>query len=132
MLPSGNPAGDQAGIRVTGGTELKKAMRLCPFYPSWYLWALGAACRLQGRNESAIPAFEEAIERSPDHLVPYVGLASTLGELGRKEDTETPVSEILKLDPDFSINKYLAGLSYSNQLETARFEDGLRKAGLPE
>jgi adenylate cyclase len=111
---------------------IKKAMRLCPFYPSWYLWALGTACRLQSRNESAISAFEEAIKRSPDHLAPYVGLASTLGELGRTEDAKTPVSEILKLDPAFSINKYLAGLSYRNPLETARFEDGLRKAGLPE
>ncbi len=111
---------------------IKKAMRLCPIYPSWYLWAVATACRLLSRNESAICAFEEAIKRSPDHLAPYVGLASTLGELGRTEDAKTPVYEILKLDPDFSINKYLAGLSYRDPSDTARFEDGLRKAGLPE
>jgi adenylate cyclase len=111
---------------------IRKAMRLCPVYPSWYIWVLGTACRQLSRNESAIGAFEEAIKRSPDHLAPYVGLASTLGELGRQEDAKTALSEILKLDPDFSIKTYMEGLSYRDPAELARFEDGLRKAGLPE
>jgi len=110
---------------------IKKAMRLCPIYPSWYIWAVATACRLLSRNESAISAFEEAIKRSPDHLAPYVGLASTLGELGRAEDAKAPVSEILKLAPEFSIEKYAAGLSYRDPVELERFENGLRKAGLP-
>ncbi len=80
---------------------IRKAMRLCPVYPSWYLWALGTACRLLGRNESAIGAFDEAIKRSPDHLAPHVGLASTLGELGRQEEAKRSVSEILRIDPGF-------------------------------
>ncbi len=111
---------------------IRRAMRLCPFYPSWYLWALGTACRLLGRNESAVSAFEEAIKRGPDHLAPHVGLACTLGELGREGDAQKSGSNILRLDPDFSIKKYIAELSYRDPEESARFEDGLRKAGLPE
>ena len=111
---------------------IKKAMRLCPIYPSWYLWAVATACRLLSRNESAIGAFEAAIKRSPDHLAAYVGLASTLGELSRAADAKTPVSEILRLDPDFSIKTYVGGLSYRDPEELERFENGLRKAGLPE
>ncbi len=42
------------------------------------------------------------------------------------------VSEILGLDPDFSIKKYMGELSDRDPAESARFEDGLRKAGLPE
>ncbi len=109
----------------------RKAMRLSPVYPSWYLWTLGTACRLLGRSESAVSAFEEAIKLSPDHLAPHVGLASTLGELGRQEEAKTPVSEILRIDPGFSIKKYSEGLSYKNPADLARFEDGLRRAGLP-
>jgi len=37
-----------------------------------------------------------------------------------------------RLDPDFSIKKYIGGLSYKDPADAARFEDGLRKAGLPE
>ena len=107
-------------------------MRLSPVYPSWYLWTLGTACRLLGWSESAIRVFDETIKLSPDYLAPYVGLASTLGELDRQEEAETPVSEILKLDPNFSIKAYMVGLSYRDPAESTRFEDGLRKAGLPE
>jgi tetratricopeptide (TPR) repeat protein len=111
---------------------IRKAMRLCPIYPSWYLYVLAAACRLAGRNDSAVGVFEEAIKRHPDYLGQHVGLASTLGELGRKGDAQKSVSEILRLDPDFSIKKYMEGLSYREPAESARFENGLRAAGLPE
>ncbi len=107
-------------------------MRLCPVYPSWYLWVLGTACRLTGQTDSAIGAFEAAIKRDADELAQLVGLVSTLGELGREEDARSSVSEILRLDPDFSIKTYMRGLFYRDPAESARFEDGLRKAGLPE
>jgi TolB-like protein/DNA-binding SARP family transcriptional activator len=111
---------------------IKTAMRLCPIYPGWYLYVLATACRLLGRNESAVSAFEEGIRRNADILGLHVGLASTLGEQGREEDAEKPISEIMRLNPDFAIKKYVAGLSYRDPAELARFEDGLRKAGLPE
>ncbi len=74
--------------------------------------------------------------RTPDlrianDLTLHVGLASTLGELGRWEDAKMPVSETLRPDPNFSIKKYMAGLSYRDAAELGRFEIGLRKAGLP-
>ena len=111
---------------------IRKAMRLCPVCPSWYLWVLGTAYRLTCQIDSAIGAFEAAIKRDADYLAPLVGLASTLGEVGREEDAKTSVSEILRIDPDFSIKKYMGGLSYRDPAVSARFEDGLRKAGLPE
>ncbi len=111
---------------------IRKAMRLCPVCPSWYLWVLGTAYRLTCQIDSAIGAFEAAIKRDADYLAPLVGLASTLGEVGREEDAKTSVSEILRIDPDFSIKKYMDGLSYGDPAESARFEEGLRKAGLPK
>ena len=107
-------------------------MRLCPIYPGWYLYVLATACRLLGRNESAVSAFEAAIKRNSDWLSIRVGLASTLGELGREEDAKKLVSEILSIDPNFSIKTHIAGLSYRDPAESARFGEGLRKAGLPE
>ena len=127
-----DPLCDQPEGRAAEAQNLiRKAMRLCPIYPGWYLHVLATACRLLGRNESAVSAFEEGIRRNADDLGLHVGLASTLGELGRQEDAKMPMSEILRLDPNFSIKKYAAGLSYRDPEELERFEIGLRKAGLP-
>ena len=38
--------------------------------------------------------------------------------------------EVLRLAPDFSIRDYMQGLSYRNQEDALRVEEGLRKAGL--
>jgi adenylate cyclase len=111
---------------------IKRAMRLCPLYPTWYLSVLAVSCRLLRRNEAAVTVYEEAIKRNPDNSTEYVGLASTLGELGREEDAKKTVAAILRLEPDFSIKRYVERLSYRDPADLARFEDGLRKAGLPE
>ena len=110
---------------------IKRAMRLCPIYPSWYLGALATACRLLGRNESAVSVFEAGIKRNADNLSLHIGLATTLGIMDRQNDARKTVSQILRLNPDFSIKKYVEGLSYRDPKQLSRFEDGLRKAGLP-
>ena len=111
---------------------IRKAMRLCPVYPSWFLWVLGTAYRLTGQTDRAIGAFEAAIKLTADYLAPHVGLVSTLGEIGREKDAKASGFEILRLDPDFSINKYMRGLSYRNPADSERIAEGLRRAGLPE
>ncbi len=45
---------------------------------------------------------------------------------------ERRLAAILRLSPGFSINTYIGELSYRDPAELARFEDGLRKTGLPE
>jgi adenylate cyclase len=126
-----------ATLNKTGQPErslelIKRAMRLCPIYPGWYLYVLATACHLLGRNETAVSAFEAGIKRNPENLPMQVGLAATLGKMGRVEAAKKPVSAILRLKPDFSIEEYAGGLSYRDPAELERFEDGLRKAGLPE
>ncbi len=111
---------------------IKKAMRLCPIYPIWYLYVLGTACRLLGWNRDAARVFEAAIARDPDYIALHVGLAATLGELGREADAKKLVAEILRREPSFSTKTYVAGLSYRDPAESTRFEISLREAGLPE
>jgi TolB-like protein/Tfp pilus assembly protein PilF len=110
---------------------IKRAMRLCPIYPSWYLNVLGMTYRLLGQNETAVSAFKESIKGNNAFFAPHVGLASTLGELGWEKDARKSVTNILRINPDFSIKKYVRELSYRDPAELTRFEDGLRKVGLP-
>jgi adenylate cyclase len=111
---------------------IKKAMRCCPIYPSWYLQALGIAYRLTGQIDAAITTFGVAQKRSPDYLATHVNLASTLGEADRQNETRKPVSEILRIQPNFSIRQYMNKMSYRHPEELERFAAGLHKAGLPE
>ena len=70
--------------------------------------------------------------RESDYLSAHTNLASIYGELGRLEEAKEPVHEILRLAPEFSIQAYMKGLSFSNPDVLTRMEEGLRKAGLPE
>lgn len=111
---------------------IKKAMRLSPIYPVWFCSVLGNAYRLMGRSEAALSAFRAAINRGTEFLALHVGFTSILGELGRIGDAEESALEILRIDPSFSIENYISGLSYSDPEVTERFRGGLQKSGLPD
>ncbi len=113
--------------------ELKKrALRASPMYHPGLIRGLGLSYYLLGQTDSAIRAFKESIERESEFLSAHTNLASIFGELGRLEEAEVAVLEILRLSPDFSIKAYMNGLSFSDPKVLTRMEDGLRKAGLPE
>jgi adenylate cyclase len=112
--------------------QIRKAIRLCPVYPLWFLSALGQVLRVLGRTEEAIGAYTEMIKRYPDSLEGQVGLAEILGRAGRMTAAKKAAAEVLRINPEFSISEYVGNLSYRDSTEITRFEEGLRKAGLPE
>jgi len=112
--------------------RIRKAMRLCPFYPVWFLSALGQVSRALNRADEAIDAYTEWTSRDPDSLEGHIGLAEILGEVGRTEEAKVLATEVLRINPDFSIGEYIANLAFRDPTETARFEQGLRMAELPE
>jgi adenylate cyclase len=113
--------------------ELKRrAIRASPMFHPGFIRGLGLSYYLLGQTDSAIRAFKESIERESEFLSAHTNLASIFGELGRMEDAEVAVREVLRLSPDFSIKAYMNGLSFSDPKVLTRMEEGLRKAGLPE
>jgi len=111
---------------------VKKAMRLSPYYPSWYLPILGLAYRLTGQYEEAISALEGWRDRKAKGMLPHIVLAFTYVEAGREEDAQAAVAEALKQNPKASIKGYAATIPYKDPAEIERVKDSLRKAGLPE
>jgi TolB-like protein/class 3 adenylate cyclase/Tfp pilus assembly protein PilF len=114
---------------------VKKAMRLSPYYPDWYLPVLGHAYRLTGQYKEAIDALERWRDRAnPRSELPYLMLAFTYVESGREEDAHAAVGEILKRKPTASIEGYAKSkfFAYKDPAEIKRALDSLRKAGLPE
>jgi adenylate cyclase len=112
--------------------RIRKAMRLSPIYPSWNLLILGQAYRLAGMFDVAIETYTEIISTETDSLEGHIALAEIFGEANQPDQAAVSAKEVLRLNPEFTINKYVDGLAYSDPAENLRFADGLRKAGLPE
>ena len=122
----------KSGYPERGAAYVKRAMRLCPVYRPGLLRALGNNLRLCGQLEEAAACYRASINREAGYLAAYVNLASVLGELGRNQEAQGVATDVLQLEPRFSIEGYTRGLSYRRQTDKERIADGLRAAGLPD
>lgn len=86
--------------------------------------------RLMGDNEEAIPILKRVITRSPDHLPAYADLAVLYSELGREEGARAEAAEVLKVDPNFSLEVAKQTWPFNDQMILEHWLDALRKAGL--
>jgi adenylate cyclase len=112
--------------------RIRKAMRLSPVYPMWFLTNLGQIFRVLGRYDDSIDVFTKMIKRDPDHDEGHIGLTDIFGEVGRIEEAQSAATKVLRINPSFSIEAYTRNLRYRDPTEITRFQTGLRNAGLPE
>ncbi len=107
-----------------------KAIRLNPFPPNWYFMSLGNAFFLLGEFNQAVEAYKKALQRSPNFLLAYIGLAASCSAANHAEDARVATSQILKIDPKFSLEAFSSGLPYKNEKHKDFWVASLRKAGL--
>ena len=107
-------------------------MRLDPHYPDIALQFLAEARISQGRYEEAVVVLKQRQERNPDAASVYALLASCLGHLGNIAEGKNALAELLRINPDFSIERRRRVLPFKNPEDFERRAEGLRKAGLPE
>ena len=112
--------------------KVKKAMRLSPYYPPWYLWTLGMAYGRTGRNAQAIPVLESAIKRDPGSYFPHVLLAGIYMETGDVKKARAEVKEARRLNPNLTLKIWVRALPYKDTAIIKRDLELLRRAGLPE
>lgn len=104
------------------------ALRYNPIPPEWYYWNVGIAAYLSGESEAAVDAFAHAERHSLEALVYF---AASDAELGRRTDTGLRAREILRRNPRFAIEDYLAGLATLPPEAQKRLASALQSAGLP-
>ena len=109
---------------------METAIRLNPHYPPRYAFFLGQAYYLLGQLEEAVTVLSSAVSRNPDYISPHQTLAVLYTELGRPEDAHHEVQEVLRINPQFSLTLFEQRLCYKDPADTARWVQGMRKAGL--
>jgi adenylate cyclase len=111
---------------------LKRAIRLSPIYPAWYLGDLSYAYVLMGRLEEAIATANESIKIDPDYIYNYHTLAIAHVELGQIDAARRDIENILRIEPKMSVRTYRDSQPYQDETQLNRIVTAFREAGLPE
>jgi adenylate cyclase len=119
-----------AGRPVEAIGLVKEAMRLDPLNSDRYLWALGHAYLMSRQYEDAIEALKKTLKHNPDLLPPHILLAIIYSELNREDEARAEVAEILRINPNFSLEGWRQRRPYKDQAELERNLNALHKAGL--
>jgi TolB-like protein len=113
--------------------RLTRAVRLSPRDPSMHFFhaAMAHAHFHAERYEEAIPWALKSIEATND-IDGIRVLAAALGHLGRTEEAHAPVAKLRELDPILRVSTLHNVLGPYRPEGLKRYQEGLRKAGLPE
>ena len=112
--------------------SLKKAIRLNPSPPGWYLYVLAMIYNSIEKYDEAIVWGEKAVRLNPKDLIGHVVLCATFSSAGRMEDARREASEVLRINPKYSVSQAESTSPQKNPVAKRRFYDALRNAGLPE
>jgi adenylate cyclase len=110
--------------------EYKKAIRINPIPPSWYIHGLAMTYCWVGRYEEAIMECEKAIRQEPNSLYAHIAMTVIYSLSGNEEKARSEAAEVIRIHPRFSLNQYEKRVRYKNQVDTDRYMGALRKAGL--
>ncbi len=122
-----------SGKPKEGIAFIKKAMRLNPHYPFYYLFYLGHSHYLLENRDEAIDLMKRVVTRAPNFLPVRRHLTALYQEVGLEEEARAQAAEVLRIFPGASIEDSRQRCLYVREpalLE--RFFDGLRKSGMPE
>jgi len=109
---------------------IKKAMRLNPFHPPYYLYFLGVSYARVGRIDEAIANLKDCIAREPDSWLGYVGLTILYVKIDMGKKAHDLIDQVHKLNIGFSLEHFKQIAIYKDSALLEDAVDALRKAGL--
>ena len=113
-------------------TQINKAIRLSPRDPFMVYWFghLGLAAFAEERYDEACEWGVKSIQENPQFPGGHRILAASYGQLGRMQEAQTALKELLVLMPGMTIDDVRKQVPFKKSGDTERYLDGLRKAGL--
>ncbi len=100
-------------------------------YPGLALHFVAQAQHSLGQFEAAVETLKRRLERDPKSETGYALLASCYGHLGQIDESRSAWAEVMRIAPDFSVERRWGILPFKNPAAYAHRVEGLRKADLP-
>jgi len=110
----------------------RTAIRLSPPGTAIARFILGRALLFSNRLEEAESMLQSAVSKNSSYLVAQIYLIVTYSELERLDDAEWQATELLDLQPDFSIEQWTDSELLTDPTFAERVRTGLQRAGLPD
>lgn len=121
-----------SGRADEGISFIRKAISTDPFPSVMYLFHLGVAYFESKQYQEAINTLEEAVIREPKHRGAHSRLAASYSLLGDSDNSKKALAEAIKIDPNLNLSGFIKKFPYKNKADLERYQDALRKAGMPE
>jgi adenylate cyclase len=114
--------------------HLESAIRLSPHDPNMgsYLVRIAEAKYLIGDDEAAVHFALKALAQPSFQWSRYAVLIAALGQLGRQEEAQRYLAEVIRIRPSFSVSFVRTMHPFSRDMGIDRYYEGLHKAGVPE
>ena len=109
-----------------------RAMALNPHFPDVLLHFQALALFQLGKYEKAVGLLKRRLARNPGTDVSRALLAASYGHLGRLDEARAEWRDMLRVNPDYSLEYRRKVLPYKNPEDFERIVEGLRKAGVVE
>ena len=109
--------------------EFERAIRLDPFN-SYTLHQIAVNYFMMRRYEDSLSFSMKALERLPKALPVHLNLTMTYSSLNMMEEARAAASDVLKINPNFSLEPFAMAQPYKYEEDTDHIIDALRKAGL--
>jgi adenylate cyclase len=108
----------------------QKAIRLNPLSPGALYRTLGWAYIGTGSYEEAIATFKTALMLTPGAIHTHIPLTIAYSLSGREEEARAEAANVLRLNREFSLEKWAETVQHKNKADHERFLAALRKSGL--
>ena len=122
------------GDHATASEHFAKAERLSPLDPLLFNTHVGIAHAsfFAGRYAEAASCATATLRERPNHFASLRIAAASLAFEDRTDEAEACVEKLLRIDPSLTVSNVKETLGPYRPNLLAKFEEGLRKAGLPE
>jgi tetratricopeptide (TPR) repeat protein len=109
---------------------VEQALRRKPLGVDVHLNSVGAAYSLAGRPEEAVAPLKQYLAHYPNILGVRLNLTAVYSELGKEEEARAEAAEVLRLNPEFSLEVHRQRVPIKDPQVLERHLTALRKAGL--
>ena len=111
--------------------KVRRAIRLSPICPTWYLAQMGACYHLMNQQALAITTLRKGVELDPEAPLCRLWLASALVETSELHEAKSVGLEALRCEPTFSVSEW-GDLSFKDPAIRRKVVKRLVAAGLPD